>query len=112
MKATIEKLKIIVVYAIKHERQQNMFTGRTSDIAIPQGNVHIFQIVNVEDGLGAKVTEPSRYAFCGKTRAEIGERTKDSDKRPNGLPMCTKCEAAWKEHPDSPWRAWEKSTTP
>lgn len=103
MKATIPTLRVMMVYAIKHEHQQNMFTGRSHDVAIPQGEVHICVLIVGKDG-----TEPDRFMLCGKTRADIGEQTKDSDKRPAALPVCPKCEIAWKAHPDSPWNAWVK----
>jgi len=109
MKPTTAKLKITMSYAIKNERQTNMFTGKTSNIIVPKGEVHIFQIVQFQDEFGESMTAPSRYSFCGKTRQELGEQTKDSDKRPPELPVCPGCEIAWKLHPDSPWRAWQEN---
>lgn len=108
MKATLETLKIVLVFAVKHERQQNMFTGRSQLIQTPQGTLHICELEKGKDGL----MEPSRFMMCGKTRSDIGEQTKDSDKRPLGLPMCLECETRWKTHPDSPWRKWYKRENP
>lgn len=103
MKGTIEKLKIKLVYEVTYEMQTNMFTGRAVQTKVPAGDVHIFQIVETD---GFKQTHA--FAFCGKERAQIGEETDESDKRPNNLPMCKACEAKWKDHPDSPWAKWEK----
>lgn len=102
MKATIEKLKIKLVYKINYEMQTSMFTGRAVQVKVPAGDVHIFQI---EEFGGVK--QVHAYAFCGKERAQIGKQTDESDKRPN-LPMCQECESKWKKHPDSPWMKWEK----
>jgi hypothetical protein len=89
---------------VKYEMQTSMFTGRMVDTEVPTGEVHIFQIDT--DAEGYTIIAP--YTMCGRERAKIGEQTKDSDKRPNNMPMCQKCEAAWKKNPDSPWSKWQK----
>ena len=108
MKPTYEKLKIILTFGLKNEKQENMFTGRTSIVAVPTGNIHICTFVTANRN-GSTVSEASGFMMCGKTREEIGDQTKDSDKRPTGLLMCPKCEQTWKNHPDSPWLAWQRA---
>jgi hypothetical protein len=102
MKTILEKLKIKLVYAVKYEMQTNMFTGRAVNIEVPTGEIHIFKLETI-DGFTL-----APFSMCNLEHAEIGKKTKDSDKRPNGLPMCTKCKAGWKNHPDSPWLKWKK----
>ena len=107
MKPSLEKLKVIMAYAVENIRQDNMFSGRMQNVSNPQGEIHIFELNTININDREKIIEPSRFALCGKTRSEIGEQTKDSDKRPLGLPMCSTCEAKWKAHPNSPWRKWQ-----
>jgi hypothetical protein len=104
MKPILEKLKIKLVFAVKYETQTNMFTGRAENTEVPAGEVHIFQVETVDS-----FTALAAYSMCSMERAQIGEQTKDTDKRPNGLPMCARCEAAWKNHPESPWQKWAKA---
>jgi len=103
MKTILEQLKIKIVFAVKHEMQTSMFTGRAVNTEVPTGEIHIFKLETVD---GFTTTAP--YSLCERDHTQIGEQTKDSDKRPNGLPMCHACETAWKNHPESPWRKWEK----
>lgn len=100
---TMLSLKIMFLYATKTEVQEAMYGGRKKFIEAPTGEVHICLIHEVEGGH----VEPDIAAICTIERTKIGKNYKYSDKRPNNLPMCPKCEARWKTHPASPWTAWQ-----
>ena len=103
---SIYPLKVRFAYAIKHEKIENMFTGRMKLERVPTGKVHIFEFVKVD---GAWSTLPT--SFCGISHSQINESEqayKESDKRPDGLEMCPDCEKEYKNDPRSPWYAFTK----
>jgi hypothetical protein len=104
MKPTIEKIKLKFVTKIKYEMIANMLTGKETMLPVLTGDVHIFELFTDKNGITSTVT-----AFCGKSHAAIGEKTKETDKRPENLSICKQCEQAWKEDPRSPWKAWRKA---
>ncbi len=106
-------LKIRYVTKIEHRLETGLWGGREKSVVAPVGDIHIFEMVKVTSEDGKRVTEEiSAYSLCARSRSEIGTETKDTDKRPAGLGMCPACEAAWKRHPSSPWRAWAALNIP
>ena len=106
MKPSPNPIKIKFVTKIKHERITNMFTGRETMMPVRTGEVHIFELIDNEH-----VKELKTWAFCGITRSEVEEETKDEDKRPENLPVCKECENGWKNDKRSPWKSWSKAAT-
>ena len=98
-------LKVRFVTKIDHQLVQSLLGGSKS-VAVPVGTVHIFEAFRVAGQGGKSVEEVAAYSLCARSRSEIGQETKDTDKRPAGLGMCPDCEAAWKEHPSSAWKVW------
>jgi hypothetical protein len=98
MKPSFELLKVRFVYKIERTVSSDML-GRIVKETRFVGDYHIFEFLGADVGLVG-------FAFCGSERSKIGEETKDSEKIPAGVPVCKACEAAWKKHPRSAWKAW------
>lgn len=99
-KQQFNKIDVRYVSKAHYEMITNMFTRRTINTPIPEGEQHIFEMKS--DGL-------KPHAFCGKDRGVIGggvENTAEFKDRSADLPLCKKCETRWKSDPRSPWRAW------
>ena len=69
----------------------------------PEGDQHIFI------GFG---TSRQAFSMCGMSADKIHtdpngyvDVTESRDRLPD-RPVCAKCEAKWKAHPASPWKAW------
>ena len=103
MKATIQTLKVRLVWAFKYVKQFSYVSGREMDVREPVGDLHIFEYTINVDG----ETVLNGLSFCGKSRYDISPLTADGEKRPPLL-MCAECEKAWKADNRSPWRAWEE----
>lgn len=107
-KVSVPQLSVAFVYAVKIEKQPNMFTGRLVDVEVPQGAYHIFeQTVQhlVIKGKKEKVIETHAFSMCGLEAAEIGGTCRTSDKAPHQN-VCPKCAEKYKAHPRSPWHTF------
>ena len=108
-KVSVPQLSVAFVYAVKIEKQPNMFTGRLVDVEVPQGVYHIFEQTITHyprvKGEKSKVIEMSAFSMCGVEAAEIGKTCRTSDKAPHQN-VCPKCAEKYKAHPRSPWRTF------
>lgn len=86
------------VYNTTLEEIKPLFrSGRIKETRVPIGEVHIFRYEIVD-----KVDILYDFSLCGKTRSEIGDWTKDSDKAPSQN-VCPDCQRMYKEDSQSPW---------
>lgn len=105
-KTQFNKIEVVYVVAIKHEKIKNMFTGQIKDISEPTGEQHIFEVTTDPDGGGESLVARS---FCGRERTAIAQETGVYKIRQPG-PVCQACQEEWKKDPRSPWAAWASGT--
>ena len=98
---SLVNLKVCFAYSFEIQTIQNMFTGRNKNEKVPTGRAHIFEMLKVDGRY-----QSSSISFCGISHDKIGDAYTENEVRPHGLPMCPECEAAWKAHPRSPWKAF------
>lgn len=100
-KTQFNKIVVSYVAPVRHERIQNMFTGRYKMEAVPTGEQHIFEVENP----GTDKESLSVRSFCGLAKCDISKDTKVyKERQPGGV--CQKCSQVWKSDSRSPWAAW------
>jgi uncharacterized protein YaaQ len=63
-------------------------------------------------GEGHIMIDGNTFTLCGITKDELKEGVANVSVLASRLPsvkLCPKCQEAWKQQPDSPWRKWAES---
>lgn len=108
MDPTIEVMPTTFIYPIKIVTQEKLFSGRQQKVEVATGEYHIFEVdvVRLPKVVGAKKSEVKRdtrsLSLCGKSRSDIGEMVKETEKAP-GSNVCKACAEKYKNNPRSPY---------